>query len=613
MTALATPPKLQFLDANGAPLVGGKLYTYAAGTTTPQVTYTDFGGGTPNANPVILDSRGEASVWLGTALYKMALYSATNVLIWTVDNIGGFATLAQLAASGGSNLIGFLPAGTGAVATTVQAKLRESVSVLDFGASPSASAAANTTAIQNAINYAAPLGKAVYIPAGTYAITALTLPLQHGGIEIYGEAYNSSYNLSIGTYVGTNLVSTQGTGNIISCNGGVNYSNRGIRLRNINISVMTTGFAISLVGAPEMSLLENLTIRTAGANGSGIQLTSCWGNMLVSGCSISSASLGSSGDGISITNAIKAGGVVVDRCSATLFNVGIYVGANVYQCAITNSEFSSGRYGSYVDVGAGVKFDTCHFEFNTENAICLVSSITCLVSKCTFYRNGETASVVKAEIYAAAGGSNYNQGLTIQNCDFFGIGTAVTAIYIANPAFLTAFIQSNQMTAFGTSTVGVYSPSVTPAIYCNLNTNQAATPYNPVNLPFYEEGTFTPTVTGTTGSGPATMLQQNGVFTRIGNVVTFTLIVYWTSIGSWTGNLRFTGLPYAAKVKSFGEYPCSIIASSLVFGPGKQLMAGVLPGDSKAFLVQVDLTTGAANDMAVVSGGAVTISGSYQV
>ena len=134
MTALATPPKLQFLDSNGAPLVGGKLYTYAAGTTTPQVTYTDYVGGTPNANPVILDSRGEASVWLSTSLYKMALYSATDVLIWTVDNIGGFATLAQLAASGGSNLIGFLQAGTGAVATTVQTKLRESVSDADFGA-----------------------------------------------------------------------------------------------------------------------------------------------------------------------------------------------------------------------------------------------------------------------------------------------------------------------------------------------------------------------------------------------------------------------------------------------------------------------------------------------
>jgi len=167
MTELATPPKLQFLDSNGAPLVGGKLYTYAAGTTTPLATYTDFGGGTANANPVILDSRGEASVWLGTSIYKMALYSATNVLIWTVDNIGGFANLAQLAASGGSNLVGFLQAGTGAVATTVQAKLRESVSVKDFGAVGDG-VTDDTAAIQAAVNAAV----TVEFPDGTYLISS---------------------------------------------------------------------------------------------------------------------------------------------------------------------------------------------------------------------------------------------------------------------------------------------------------------------------------------------------------------------------------------------------------------------------------------------------------
>jgi len=88
-TSLAPTPKLQFFDSNGAPLVGGKLYTYAAGTTTPLASYTDSSGNTANTNPIILDSRGEASVWLSGAIYKFALYSATNVLIWTVDNING--------------------------------------------------------------------------------------------------------------------------------------------------------------------------------------------------------------------------------------------------------------------------------------------------------------------------------------------------------------------------------------------------------------------------------------------------------------------------------------------------------------------------------------------
>lgn len=95
MTASLSPqPILQFFDNNGAPLAGGLLYTYVAGTTTPLATYTDSAGLTANTNPVVLDSRGEADVWLGGASYKFALYTSANVLIWTVDNINNttFAT-----------------------------------------------------------------------------------------------------------------------------------------------------------------------------------------------------------------------------------------------------------------------------------------------------------------------------------------------------------------------------------------------------------------------------------------------------------------------------------------------------------------------------------------
>lgn len=87
MAALTPTAKMQFFKADGTPLVGGKLYTYTAGTTTPQTTYTDSSGGTANTNPVILDSRGEANIWLGGATYKFKLTDANDVEIWTVDNI----------------------------------------------------------------------------------------------------------------------------------------------------------------------------------------------------------------------------------------------------------------------------------------------------------------------------------------------------------------------------------------------------------------------------------------------------------------------------------------------------------------------------------------------
>lgn len=76
-----------FDDATGAPLAGGQLFTYAAGTTTPQSTYSNSTG-TVNANPVVLNSHGYADVWLDPSLvYKFVLQDANSNTLWTVDNV----------------------------------------------------------------------------------------------------------------------------------------------------------------------------------------------------------------------------------------------------------------------------------------------------------------------------------------------------------------------------------------------------------------------------------------------------------------------------------------------------------------------------------------------
>lgn len=81
-------PKFQAFDSNGDPLVGGKLYTFEPGTTTPKATFTTSALSVANANPVILDSRGEADVWpSGTTKY--VLKDSSDNTIWTVDNVGG--------------------------------------------------------------------------------------------------------------------------------------------------------------------------------------------------------------------------------------------------------------------------------------------------------------------------------------------------------------------------------------------------------------------------------------------------------------------------------------------------------------------------------------------
>jgi hypothetical protein len=189
--SISPQPKLQFFDANGNPLAGGKLYTYAAGTTTPLASYTDSTGNVANTNPVVLDSRGEASVWLAGAQYKLALYTTSNVLVWTVDGLNGpdQATLATLAASGGSALVGFLQAGTGAQLRTVQSKLREAVSVRDFGAvgdsnGTTGNGTDDTAAIQAAVTFANAAGRSVYVPTGCYRITS---PINFAGSQTKAE------------------------------------------------------------------------------------------------------------------------------------------------------------------------------------------------------------------------------------------------------------------------------------------------------------------------------------------------------------------------------------------------------------------------------------------
>lgn len=87
MASLTPTPKQQIFGSDGAPLVGGKIYTYAAGTTTPLATYTDSGAGTANTNPIILNSLGQANIWLTTASYKFSVYTSADVLLYTVDNI----------------------------------------------------------------------------------------------------------------------------------------------------------------------------------------------------------------------------------------------------------------------------------------------------------------------------------------------------------------------------------------------------------------------------------------------------------------------------------------------------------------------------------------------
>lgn len=88
MTVRQLPsPKWTVPGTSGGVASGFKVYTYIPGTTTPKATYTTSAGDVANANPVVLDSRGEATIfWDG--IYKVVVKTPADVTVWTEDNYG---------------------------------------------------------------------------------------------------------------------------------------------------------------------------------------------------------------------------------------------------------------------------------------------------------------------------------------------------------------------------------------------------------------------------------------------------------------------------------------------------------------------------------------------
>jgi hypothetical protein len=80
-------PEQHFVDGSGNPCAGCSLFSYAAGTTTPQPTYSNPSGTIQNTNPVILDASGGAYVVVNASAYKFVLEDTYGTVLWTVDNV----------------------------------------------------------------------------------------------------------------------------------------------------------------------------------------------------------------------------------------------------------------------------------------------------------------------------------------------------------------------------------------------------------------------------------------------------------------------------------------------------------------------------------------------
>lgn len=154
--------KISQLPAATTPLSGTELFPIVQGGVTKQVAV----GGTIPASQIINTPAGTVA--------STTVQAAVNEL--DSEKVG-FTTLA---ASSGSSLVGYLPSGTGAVATTVQTKLRESYDAInDFGADNTGATNA-TAALLNFYNACINTGITGVIRAGTYKVTTGVLVFDNG-------------------------------------------------------------------------------------------------------------------------------------------------------------------------------------------------------------------------------------------------------------------------------------------------------------------------------------------------------------------------------------------------------------------------------------------------
>lgn len=214
----------QFFDDNGNPLSGGFVYTYAAGTTTPAVTYTTNSDAVFHSNPIVLNAAGRVpnggEIWLQLgASYKFVVRTSTGVLVATYDNIpsspqppvsndaefimyrvgytltaGNFVPgkIYKITSIGTtdftligatSNTLGLYfvatdvgsGTGTAELAVSVQSKLRGIVSVKDYGAVGDG-ITNDTVAIQACLAAVGTTGT-INIPAGNYLYSGTVYPV----------------------------------------------------------------------------------------------------------------------------------------------------------------------------------------------------------------------------------------------------------------------------------------------------------------------------------------------------------------------------------------------------------------------------------------------------
>lgn len=257
-----------FQDRDGQPLDNGYVWLGTSSLnpqTNPVVAYYDSALTIVATQPLrtlngfISRAGSPAQVYVDAVNFSVLVQDRQGTTVFSVPEGTGISPNA-------SGVV-YDPVGTGAVATTVQDKLREWVSVLDFGASPSASAAVNDTAFQSACDSGA---KYIYVPPGRYAKSVAVIP--QANQTIYGGGRSPVMPYVAGTYALYNTELYIGAHAAFNCSGLTNTVIRGIGMKASGGGISTYGAAANYVAGAIGAIVTNTqTVRLENVSFHGLE------------------------------------------------------------------------------------------------------------------------------------------------------------------------------------------------------------------------------------------------------------------------------------------------------------------------------------------------------
>ena len=456
-------------DADGTPSPGAKLYTYLSGLSTPQAVYSDSALTTPRTNPVVADAVGQFPTFYTAAVaYRIFMTDANGTtLIPNTDNVYDFAQV-QLATAGsstGAALVGFLNSGSGVIATTVQAKLREWLSLKnDFGAVGDNSTD-DSAAVEAWLAACHATGRKGHAEAGRYRLTrqvAVTLT-NDNPLYIFGDSPGSNVS-PYGTHfvLGTALASNDVPA--IYINGATQTAWVTVDSIRVSASSVLTGSGMQIKNVSGRVVVRNS--RFVGFAGRGLWIYSAVG-MLLDAVFCDQNGRGLDVDGVT---SHAEGCIIASKfASNTTSQIDINAGTTYLHIAGTTV-----YGGNSLPVAPGVRFlgaaivglgfYQCNFESSSPAMVAGsgigVNDLT--VEGCTFNPTFTSGTGYAIDLDSVA-------GARIQHNSFDcnpSLGATIIGVRIANAASRQLEIGPNTFVNGGAGTLTPYSlPTSTALVY----------------------------------------------------------------------------------------------------------------------------------------------------